>query len=101
MVIPVSDKFVGYARTVYEQLLDAHLRAEVNLKDDRVGYKIREVSLQKIPYAIVVGEKEQNAKNINVRSRDEGELGPMEFGGFMSRIDAQKVPGTSSRKAAE
>ena len=58
-MIPVSDKFNDYAAQVHEQLLDAGLRAEANLKDDRVGYKIREASLQKIPYAIVVGEREQ------------------------------------------
>jgi threonyl-tRNA synthetase len=75
LVIPVSEKFADYARSVNEQLLDAGLRAEVNLKDDRVGYKIREASLQKLPYAIVVGEKEQAAGSINVRSRDRGELG--------------------------
>ena len=48
-MIPVSDKFVDYARSVHEQLLDAGLRAEANLKDDRVGYKIREASLRKLP----------------------------------------------------
>jgi threonyl-tRNA synthetase len=82
MVIPVSDKFSDYARRVSEKLLDRGLRCETYLSDDRVGYKIRQASLQKIPYVIVVGEKELGAGSINVRSRDDGsqtELGVDEF----------------------
>ena len=92
LVIPVSDKFTDYASKVYEQLLDAGLRAEVNLRDDRVGYKIREASLRKLPYAIVVGERERDAGNINVRSRDRGELGEMEIDGFLQAIDEENAP---------
>ena len=93
LVIPVSDKFTDYARAVTERLLDAGLRAEVNLKDDRVGYKIREASLRKLPYAIVVGEKERAAETINVRSREDGELGVMQIGEFLERARAESVPG--------
>ena len=86
VVIPISDKFVDYARSVHEQLLDAGLRAEANLNDDRVGYKIREASLKKLPYAIVVGESEQAAGTLNVRSRDAGELGEMSVADFLGRV---------------
>ncbi len=86
LVIPVSDKFTDYARGVHERLLDAGLRSEVNLKDDRVGYKIREASLRKLPYAIVVGEREREAGSVNVRSRDRGELGEMSIEGFLEAI---------------
>jgi threonyl-tRNA synthetase len=86
VVIPVSDRFLDYARRVHETLLDAGLRAEANLKDDRVGYKIREASLRKIPYAIVVGEREQAAGTLNARSRDEGELGEMTMAAFLDRV---------------
>ncbi len=92
LVIPVSDKFTDYASKVHEQLLDAGLRAEVNLRDDRVGYKIREASLRKLPYAIVVGEREQIAGNINVRSRDRGELGEMEIAAFLDSIAEDNAP---------
>jgi len=88
-VIPVSDKFVDYARRVHEQLLDAGLRAEAYLKDDRVGYKIREASLRKLPYAIVVGEREQAAGTLNARSRDAGELGEMSVAAFFSRVEQE------------
>jgi threonyl-tRNA synthetase len=95
LVIPVSDKFTAYAQGVYGQLLDAGLRAEVNLKDDRVGYKIREASLRKLPYAIVVGEKEQTAGTINVRSRERGELGEMAPGAFLDSLVAELAPGAA------
>lgn len=86
-IIPVSEKFTDYARSVNDKLMDFGLRSEVNLKDDRVGYKIREASLQKIPYAIVVGEKEQTAESINVRSRDKGELGEMPMAQFLETLE--------------
>lgn len=86
-IIPVSEKFVDYAKSVNEKLLEHGLRSDINLKDDRVGYKIREASLQKIPYAIVVGEKEQEAGSINVRSRDKGELGEMQLDKFLESLE--------------
>ena len=85
LVIPVSAKFAAYAREVHDRLLDAGLRAEGNLKDDRVGYKIREASLQKIPFVIVVGEREAQHGTVNPRERDEGELGEMQLDEFLRR----------------
>ncbi len=87
LVIPISEKYVAYARELHAKLLDIGLRAEVNVSDDRVGYKIREASLQKLPYSIVIGEKEQANQSVNVRSRDKGELGEMSFDAFMSSLE--------------
>jgi threonyl-tRNA synthetase len=87
-IIPVSEKFIEYAKQVNAKLLEFGLRSEINLKDDRVGYKIREASLQKIPYALVVGEKEVEAGSINVRSRDKGELGEMQLDKFLESLEA-------------
>ncbi len=86
MVIPISEKFIGYARDIHAKLLDLGLRAEVSLSDDRVGYKIREASLQKLPYVIVVGEKEMANHTVNVRSRDKGDLGEMTFETLLTSI---------------
>ena len=86
-LIPVSEKFTAYAKQINERLLDRGLRSEVNLRDDRVGYKIREASLQKIPYALIVGEREQDAGTINVRSRDRGELGEMDVDAFFDQLE--------------
>jgi threonyl-tRNA synthetase len=99
LVIPVSDRFNEYAEQVTKQLLDAGLRAEANLKDDRVGYKIREASLKKIPYALVVGERETEAGTINVRSRDAGELGETQVAAFLARIAPENVPGGVAQEA--
>ena len=86
-VLPISEKYIDYAKRVSEKLMDLGLRAEVNAKDDRIGYKIRESSLQKIPYAIIVGEKEMENQTINVRSRDKGELGEMSLDAFVSELE--------------
>jgi len=87
-VIPISEKFLGYGREVYEKLLDLGLRAEINVSDDRVGYKIREASLQKLPYVVVVGEKELENRTVNVRSRDKGELGELSLEAFVGSLEA-------------
>jgi threonyl-tRNA synthetase len=92
IVIPVSEKFTDYAKQVTERLLDAGLRCEADLGPDRVGYKIRQASLQKLPYVLVVGEKEQTSGNINVRSREKGELGEMTVDAFLTSIDAERSP---------
>ena len=91
VVIPVSDKFLGYAESIYLKLSGVGLRTEINRKDDRLGYKIREASLQKIPYSIVVGEKEVESSTVNIRSRDQGELGAMSLDAFIASLtDWQK-----------
>jgi threonyl-tRNA synthetase len=87
-VLPISEKYVDYAREVTEALLDRGLRAEVNAKDDRVGYKIREASLQRIPYFLIVGEKEATGRTVNARSRDRGELGEMSLDAFLDQLEA-------------
>ncbi len=90
IVIPISERFADYANEVNGKLLDLGLRSQVNLSDDRVGYKIREASLQKLPYAIVVGEKELVGRSVNVRSRDKGELGEMSLEAFVDSLEAWK-----------
>ena len=86
-VIPVSEKFMDYAQGVQAQLIEAGLRADVNKRDERVGYKIREASLQKIPYALVVGGKESQAGTVNVRSRDRGDQQETTIEGFLSGLE--------------
>ena len=100
-VLAVSERFTDYARKVTEQLLDGGLRAEANLRDDRVAYKIRQASLQKIPYLIVVGEKEEQEGSINVRTRDGGELGAMSVAAFFSSLAEERLPGAAPRFQAE
>jgi threonyl-tRNA synthetase len=92
-VIPVSEKFEAYAKQVHAALLDSNLRAEVDLGSDRVGYKIRAASLQKVPYVIVVGEREAESQTVALRSRERGELGSMSLDAFLSSIQLERQPG--------
>jgi threonyl-tRNA synthetase len=105
LVIPVSEKFDAYARKVHAALLDRGIRAEADLSGDRVGYKIRAASLQKLPFVIVVGQKEEENATINVRSRDDGELGEMSLEAFFERIavalEPKRLTGTEIAAAAE
>lgn len=100
-VIPVSEKFADYAKKVTEELLNARMRAYVNLSDDRVGYKIRESSLKKIPFAIIVGEKEVEAGTINIRDRDTGEQQEMTVAQFVGSVDLSPPKRTLPAVAAE
>jgi threonyl-tRNA synthetase len=90
-VLPIADSYFAYAQKVSDQLSAAGLRAEANLRDGRLGYKIREATMQKIPYLLVVGEKEAEAGTVNVRSRDHGELGAMPVAEFLGRLEPWTV----------
>lgn len=74
-VLPVSQNFEGYAKEVEEKLLAAGIRVEADLRNEKLGYKIREAQLEKIPYMLVVGESEQAAGTVSVRRRGQGDLG--------------------------
>ena len=74
-VIPVSEKSMEYAQGVYDQLKAAGIRTELDRKDEKVGYKIRQAQLEKVPFMLVLGEKEAAEGKITVRSRDKGDLG--------------------------
>ncbi|WP_151735347.1 threonine--tRNA ligase [Paenibacillus tengchongensis] len=74
-VIPVSSAFDDYAKEVEAQLLKSGIRAEVDLRNEKMGYKIREAQLEKLPYMFVVGENEMNAGTVSIRKRGEGDIG--------------------------
>lgn len=74
-VIPVSEKYNGYANTVLADLKNAGLRAELDERPEKMGFKIREAQLKKIPYMLIVGEKEQESGTVSIRARDKGDEG--------------------------
>ncbi|OKQ00232.1 threonine--tRNA ligase [Paenibacillus sp. P46E] len=74
-IIPVSSAFDDYAKDVEAKLLASGIRAEVDLRNEKMGYKIREAQLEKIPYMFVVGENEMNAGSVSIRKRGEGDIG--------------------------
>ena len=85
-VIPVSEKSMGYAQDVYDQLKAAGIRTELDRKDEKVGYKIRQAQLEKVPFMLVLGEKEAAEGKITVRSRDKGDLGAADLSAFIADV---------------
>jgi threonyl-tRNA synthetase len=86
VVLNISEHQIGYARAVTEALLEAGVRAEADLSNEKISYKIREHSLQKLPYQIVVGDKEMAAQRVAVRSRKGEDLGQMTLDRFVSHV---------------
>ena len=85
-VLPISDKYMDYANTVLAQLNDAGIRAEIDTRAEKIGYKIREARLQKIPYMLVVGAQEEEEKAVSVRSRFKGDEGQKDLQAFIADI---------------
>jgi threonyl-tRNA synthetase len=85
-ILPVSDKFNDYAHKVAEEFAAASIRAEIDLSSEKLGYKIRKAQMEKVPYMLVVGEKEVEASAISVRHREKGDLGSMKTGEFLKNI---------------
>lgn len=89
MVIPVSNQFDDYAVSVKEKLFEKGVRVEVDLRNEKLGYKIREAQLKKIPYMLVIGERERNDGTISVRVRGQGDIGAMKVEELVERIEKE------------
>ena len=85
-VIPVGDDYLDYANEVEQTLFKEGIRVEVDRRGEKLGKKIREAQLQQIPYMLVVGEKEQEAKQVSVRHRRQGDLGSLDIQEFLGKI---------------
>ncbi|MBE3579442.1 MAG: threonine--tRNA ligase [Caldanaerobacter subterraneus] len=85
-VLPISEKHHEYARKVYERLQEHDIRVELDDRNEKIGYKIREAQLQKIPYMLIVGDKEVEEGNVSLRSRKDGDLGPISLDNFIEKI---------------
>ena len=91
-VLPISEKFVEYARTVERELVNAGVRVEVDESNEKLGYKIRQCELQKVPYLLIVGEKEVADGVVSVRRRKDGDKGSMTVADFLKMTeDDRKV----------
>jgi threonyl-tRNA synthetase len=88
-ILPVADRHHVFAREVLARLEEAGFRVELDDRNERVGYKIREAQLQKIPYMLVIGDREVGGGTVAVRHRAEGDLGPMSVEGFAARLEAE------------
>jgi threonyl-tRNA synthetase len=86
VVLPISERFTEYARTVQRQLAAAGLRAELDDRNEKLGYRIREAQMQKVPYMLVVGARESQENSVAVRRRAGEELGSMTAAEFVARV---------------
>jgi threonyl-tRNA synthetase len=85
-VLPITDRQTEYARGVQRQLEAAGIRATVDERSEKVNLKIREAQLQKIPYMLVVGDREQQSNQVAVRNRKHGDLGAKPLAEFVAEI---------------
>ena len=85
-VLPISEKFADYAKSVADALDKEGIRVETDNRAEKIGYKIREARNERVPYIIVVGEKDQEANMVSLRSRKNGEEGQVALADFIARI---------------
>lgn len=85
-ILPISEKFNAYADDIKKEMQAKGLRAEVDERAEKIGFKIREAQMEKVPYSLIVGEKEVNEHAVSVRRRDEGDSGTMSVEDFMAMI---------------
>ncbi|MBS7402969.1 MAG: threonine--tRNA ligase [Oscillospiraceae bacterium] len=88
-LMPITDRSKEYAEEIYQKLFDAGIRVESDYRNEKIGYKIREAQLQKIPYMLVIGDKEAEAGLVSVRTRSGGDEGTMTIKDFMEKISEE------------
>ena len=88
-VLPVSNLFDEYGETVYRALTDAGLRVDLDNRNEKLGYRMREAQLEKVPYMVTVGFNEAEQKTVSVRSRRDGDLGVMTLDDFIARLKGE------------
>lgn len=86
-ILPISDKHIDYAKSVVADLTAKGFRCELDTRDEKIGYKIREAQLEKVPYMLIVGQKEEDEKTVSVRKRDQGDIGSMTLDQFASQAE--------------
>lgn len=88
-VLPISDKYLEYGQSVLDKLNEAGIRAELDTRAEKIGYKIREAQMNKIPYMLVVGAKEEESGVVSVRSRFAGDEGQKSLEEFVSAVKTE------------
>jgi len=88
-ILPISDKFMDYANTILQTLKNADIRAEIDDRNEKIGKKIRDTELARVPYMLVVGEKEMNEGKASVRRQGKGDLGAKDLNEFVSELVAE------------
>ncbi|MFA5230005.1 MAG: His/Gly/Thr/Pro-type tRNA ligase C-terminal domain-containing protein [Candidatus Paceibacterota bacterium] len=89
VIIPISEKNIEYAKSIQTMLLNKNIRVLLNQDNDTLGKKIREAELQKIPYIVVLGQKEEEHKIISVRERKVGDIGNFSINDFIVKLESE------------
>ena len=90
-VLSIADRHIEYAKKVVSKLASENLRVEIDDRSEKIGYKIREAQLQKIPYMLIIGDKEVEQNQVGVRSRSDGDIGAMSLEDFINKIKSEKI----------
>lgn len=85
-ILPISDKFMDYAQTILQSLKNADIRTEIDDRNEKIGKKIRDTELARVPYMLIVGEKEVNENKVSVRRQGKGDSGTVEIQSFINEI---------------
>jgi threonyl-tRNA synthetase len=89
IILPISDKYQKYAKKVSELLENSEIRALIDSRSEKTGRKIRDAEMSKIPYMLIVGEKEENDGTVSVRKHGEGDLGSLELDAFIASVEQE------------
>lgn len=100
-VLPISDKFSDYANSVVTTLRNAGVRAEIDERSEKIGRKIRDAEMSKVPYMLIIGEKEMNESTVAIRKHGEGDKGAVPVNEFISDINAMVAEQLKGKKSAE
>ena len=90
-VMPITNNFKAYAKSVVDKLEEIGVRVEFDDRNEKIGYKIREAQMEKVPYMLIIGEKEQDCNGVSVRSREEGDIGITSIQDFIKKVSEKKI----------
>ncbi|MCQ2362932.1 MAG: threonine--tRNA ligase [Acidaminococcaceae bacterium] len=88
-ILPITDKHGDYAKKLYDKFFELGIRAKLDDRNEKLGYKIREAQVQKVPYMLIVGDKEMEEGTVNVRHRGEGDIGSMQIDEFIAKLQKE------------
>ncbi|HIV02519.1 MAG TPA: threonine--tRNA ligase [Candidatus Aphodoplasma excrementigallinarum] len=88
-VLAISEKHIAYAESVAKKLHDAGIRAELDIRNEKIGYKIREAQLEKVPYMLIAGDKEEETGTVSVRAHKDGDKGSMPVDAFIAAVSKE------------
>ena len=91
-IVPISENHIDYAKELHATFMDWGVRSEIDGRNEKLGRKIRDAQIQKVPYMLVVGDKEKEARTVGVRERSKGDLGSMTLEGFKELLSKEFNP---------